>query len=402
MNILSINTLFKPWVLGGAEITFQSICKGLSDLGHAVSIASTVNVMEEPQLDLVDGLDVFRIPLKNIYWNYGPSNSIIKRIRWHLKDRFNADMAISVGEILDRVKPDIMITHNLVGFSTSVWAEAHSRSIPVVHVIHDPYLLCPKSNMFDGGRACKRQCFSCKCFRVGFKKQSELVSAVVGVSKYTLDLHLRYGYFSNAIEKIVINNARDIKCLPRNSRCVRSGEKITFGYIGTISESKGVFEFIKACKLLSEEFSNRFDIVIAGKGEKSAVDKLNNEIKGLDAKFLGYTSPDIFFNQVDIVVVPSLWNDTFPGVVFESFAYSCPVIGAARGGLPEMITEGQNGWLYDPEESGALIKIMQTLVADPSLLNKASVRAYESSAYYTDVNRMVGEYDNLIRRINEK
>ena len=48
------------------------------------------------------------------------------------------------------------------------------------------------------------------------------------------------------------------------------------------------------------------------------------------------------------MVVPSEWYENAPITILESFAYGKPVIGSRIGGIPEMIDEGVNGFLFDP------------------------------------------------------
>jgi glycosyltransferase involved in cell wall biosynthesis len=54
------------------------------------------------------------------------------------------------------------------------------------------------------------------------------------------------------------------------------------------------------------------------------------------------------YRNAAFVVVPSEWYENAPMSILESFAYGKPVIGTRIGGIPELITEGEHGYLVDP------------------------------------------------------
>jgi len=64
--------------------------------------------------------------------------------------------------------------------------------------------------------------------------------------------------------------------------------------------------------------------------------------------------------QYDALVVPSRWMETGPLVVLEAFAAGIPVIGSNLGGIRELVTDGLNGFLVNPQNfsdlSGAIVK----------------------------------------------
>jgi hypothetical protein len=74
--------------------------------------------------------------------------------------------------------------------------------------------------------------------------------------------------------------------------------------------------------------------------------------------------------QVDVVVVPSIWYENYPIVIREAFAAGLPVIASDVGALPESVTDGVDGLLFAPGDSDALAAAMQRLVLDPALLRR--------------------------------
>ena len=83
--------------------------------------------------------------------------------------------------------------------------------------------------------------------------------------------------------------------------------------------------------------------------------------------FVGYLSGDALasaYASGDAFVFPSS-TETLGLVLLEAMAAGCPVVGANRGGIPDIVTDGVNGCLYDPDVPSSLISAIQRLLADP-------------------------------------
>jgi glycosyltransferase involved in cell wall biosynthesis len=72
------------------------------------------------------------------------------------------------------------------------------------------------------------------------------------------------------------------------------------------------------------------------------------------------------YAAADLLVVPS-WAEPFGRVVIEALAAECPVVATAAGGIPEILTHGEDGWLVPPRDPEALAEGIATLLADPAL-----------------------------------
>ena len=72
------------------------------------------------------------------------------------------------------------------------------------------------------------------------------------------------------------------------------------------------------------------------------------------------------YAAADLLVVPS-WAEPFGRVVIEALAAECPVVATAAGGIPEILTHGEDGWLVPPRDPEALAEGITTLLADPAL-----------------------------------
>jgi glycosyltransferase involved in cell wall biosynthesis len=76
------------------------------------------------------------------------------------------------------------------------------------------------------------------------------------------------------------------------------------------------------------------------------------------------------------VVVPSLWNENFPYVIFQAFAAGKPVIGSLRGGIPELVGD-ERGLLFDPDNVEELADCMKRLWEGEDECKRMGMKAHE-------------------------
>lgn len=394
MTILFINTLYSPHIGGGAEVICQEQVEGFQRRGYTVSVLTTSPNLGLCQED-VNGITVYRAGIKNFYWHFSNSkpNKYV-RMLWHIRDIYNVGMRKYVREVMQKEKPDVVICHNLAGFSISVWDVIKERKVPIIQVLHDLYLLCPGSNMFKYERACEKQCRICSLMRFCHKGKSKDINVVVGVSNYVLERLKRSGYFSNAKARVIYNARNMPESNEHRSRNIEFPFRI--GYIGTLSKVKGVEWLIRTFMRLDINAT----LFIAGRGESIEYEEYLKKITSVDKRisFLGYIKPADFFSQIHLSIVPSIWSDTFPTVAIESCAYSVPVIATRVGGLPEIIHDGINGLLIEPLDDISLSDAIMNLYEDKTLLHSLSENSREIILPLLDSDRMI---DELIEVINE-
>lgn len=392
MKILYISSLYHPHALGGAEITLKTIADGVRARGHEVVVLAT-GAGPELQVDEIDGVRVYRAPVENLYWPYAcqsPSSWTSKL--WHLRDSFNRRMQRHVRAVLDAERPDIASCHNLAGFSASVWDVLADRNIPIVQVLHDHYLRCPRGVMFVDDRPCTTQCRSCKALRLGHRRRSQLVSAVVGISHFMLRSFACDRYFPGA-RQLVIHNARHAP-EGRAPHEMKEGPPV-FGFMGTLSKVKGIEWLLDSFRSVDAK------LVVAGRGRHAYEQALRDKYASDKVRFIGQTSATDFYRQVDVCIVPSLWEEPLGMVPVEAAANHVPVIATNRGGLPESVQHGINGLICDPEQHDSLLDAMKLLVGDQALRKSLSENARASVAEFIDVGRMVDQYERLYLQLLE-
>lgn len=331
MRIVIVCTLYPPYILGGAEKSTALLAEGLLKQGHDVFVITTGQ--EDDQVK-INGINVYRLKNRNIYWRYPQRDKpLLKKAIWHLLDIYNVFYQKSLKRIFTSIHPDIVHTGNLCGLSCCVWKVAKSMDIPIVHTLRDYYLLCPQQTMLKGTKSCDTQCFVCKEYSLVKKAMSEKVDAVVGISKFILSLHKKYGYFKNAKYDCVI---------PNSVKQEKIGEYVhksrDVGYIGRLSPEKGIEFMIDAFRKSNNK--NNIKLRIAGMGNKKYEDYLKQKYNDENIIFLGQCNQSDFFNTISLLVVPSLWNEPFGRVVIEAYSHHVPVFMSNNGGLKELAEQG--------------------------------------------------------------
>ncbi|MDC9565598.1 MULTISPECIES: glycosyltransferase family 4 protein [unclassified Pseudoalteromonas] len=137
---------------------------------------------------------------------------------------------------------------------------------------------------------------------------------------------------------------------------------ITFGYLGRLSEEKGIHVLLSAINNIN--CSKDINIVIAGSG------KLSSEINfpsysrlGINVEYLGFVDSDFFFSSVDCLLLPSL-TEACPLVVIEAMSKKVPTIASDVGGVPELVQHGVSGYLFPKEDSLKLSQYIEDIVSD--------------------------------------
>ncbi len=396
MKILYVNSLYPPDTGGGAELVLQSQADAMARRGHEVTVLTIGAQAEDLASERQGSVAVLRARYRNRYFHFNADRSAGEKLLWHVKDSNNPAMGAQAAQVARSVRPEVACLHNLAGWSVAIWGELQRLGIPVVQVLHDQYLLCAKSTMFRSGANCAGQCLDCRLLRLRHRRASNQVAGVIGVSRFILERILAAGFFSTVALREVIHNvsAGGMPQLPP-ARDLRAEPVTRLGFIGGLTESKGIRFLLDTWRDLDLP---RLTLCVAGRGEPDFVNRLRAQYAGCRVEFLGYTPPDDFFRAVDVTIVPSLWNDTYPGVVLESLGHGVPVNASRRGGIPEMVRDGCDGWLFDPAEPGSLAAILRAIAAHPESVSAAAAQCRRDAAKRYDMTAWVEAEEAFLER----
>lgn len=164
-------------------------------------------------------------------------------------------------------------------------------------------------------------------------------------------------YLSRDKVRIVYNGVPEMRLHKRGSisspRCI--------GVIGRVEPEKGQSQFVGAARILREQFPGCQFLVVGAPlfSSPSYSEAVAAAARDLPFQFTGWQQ-DIssVFAKLDLLVVPSTPADSTPRVIIEAFSAGVPVVAFAAGGIPEIIRDGETGFLasdFTPEALAACI-----------------------------------------------
>lgn len=369
-RLVFVANAYAPLGVGGAELVMQTLAETLRSKGFGVTVV-TLSTTANDVREEVNGVPVIRLRRPNLYGPTVPRSEIgsVRRAVFHVLDLWNPIAFFRLRSIFRASRPDIVCTHTLLGFSVSAWAAARSLGIPVIHTLHDQYLTCPRGTRFRNGKMCRTQCRLCQAMSWPRKVASRYVDAVVGVSQSVLDLHRALGYFGDSRANVIFNGRRRLRPV-ESAGTAPPRSPFTFGFLGRIGQYKGVEVLLEAMRRVSVDCR----LLIAGSGDPDYVEAFKAKVVDPRISYLGHSSAADFLQQIDALIVPSLWPEPLPTVIVEAWEFGLPVVGSDIGGIPEMLNL-VGGIVVPPNEPTALAAAMVRLVGNPALYSELSRRA---------------------------
>jgi glycosyltransferase involved in cell wall biosynthesis len=327
--------------------------------------------------------------VRNLYRPFDPNShpATLSKAIFHAIDSWNPYMAAKLRAIAAEWKPDVANTHNLTGFSPAVIGALSDAAVPVAHTMHDMYLLCPKTTMFRHNANCPAPCPSCRVYAHIRGRAAAKARLLIGVSQFIVDRHKRFLAFQNT-PMTVIRNANTRASSPTTANPARHAT-LRFGYLGQIRATKGVHVLIGAFAQGDQPL--KAELHIAGHHDSEYAAQLRaSSARHANIIWHGYVNAADFLSQIDVLVIPSLWNDTAPLVLLEALSAGRPVIGSRRGGVPEFITP-HVGWTFEPDDPGSLREILRECVSSPDQVLAMSANARAHAAQY-NIDGFLSQY----------
>lgn len=361
MKILQINN--NHFIKGGADRVYFNTARLLKEHGHDVQFFSAAN----PNNVAAEHADKF-VPV-----NDNRQNNFLKKIAGAKDYIYNKDAYKNLSELLAEYKPDIAHLHLFYGgLSGAILKALKKHNIPVVQTLHDYRLLCPANAFLDShNQICEKcrnksyyQCATNKCLEGNFFYSSILsieaysrkyfidpldyVNHFIFVSRFSQQKHIDFDKRYTDKSSHLYN----FTSIPE--QLTGSGNDNYFLFFGRLSIEKGIGSLLTAAK------KSKIKLKIAGTGplEKEVIDfaKENDNIE-----FLGHQSGDALTRLIKsafFIVVPSEWYENNPMTVIEAYALGKPVIGAAIGGIPEIVINNENGFLFRSRDSDDLADVL--------------------------------------------
>lgn len=398
MNIIYFNNLYKPFGGGGAELLVSHLAEEMVSRGHQVTVITTCppDYLNNVEGDVINGVRVIRFFPKNLFWVHDDKvRTSIEKIIWHTQDAWNSSAANKCCQLLSSIKPDVVHTHNIDGFSPSIWNEVTKAGIPLIHTAHDCHQLCVKSTLLrSSGEICIRAPLVCQLYRSWYKRQSSMVDVFCTPSEFTKQLY-RLNNFQPKKFQVVRNGIPHLGSL-KNSMVTdeKSKKGVKFLFMGRLETAKGIQTVLDSFNRLPKDSDVVLNIAGIGNLESEVLQAAEQDSR---IRYHGYVKGDKklkLFEDSDVFIFSSIGYETFGMGVIEAYSLGLPVIATELSALPEIVSEGVTGFLYLPGDSIDLFDKMMRFISDPEMISTMKIEAVKLFEQFT-VARMADDYHDI-------
>jgi glycosyltransferase involved in cell wall biosynthesis len=340
------------------------------------------------------------------------SNSRSNQIKSALSLIHSREAVKQITRLIRDEKPDLLHCHNIYHQLTPSIINAAARlKIPVVLTLHDYKPVCPVYTQLANGQPCTK----CSEGRFEALLSQRCADGSIGRSAL-LWAEARYHAAAHSYQHVdkfiapsrfmrdaVVRRFGDDKVvhIPNGidtSRIEASGQEQEKGfvlYLGRLSPEKGVETLLQAHA--ADDAAWR--LVVAGTGP------LLQDLKSRFplAEFTGHLTGDALktrLREASLVVVPSEWHENSPLSILEAMAHAKPIVASRIGGIPELVRDGETGFLFNPKDAQELSSRIRTLLGDSDLRKKFGREARRIAETQYSLTRhgasLLSLYENLI------
>jgi glycosyltransferase involved in cell wall biosynthesis len=309
-----------------------------------------------------------------------------------------------------REKPQVAIVQNVYPLlSPSVYWALRHEGVPIAQNVFNYRLACPSGNFFSRGRVCER-CIRGNYFHGAVRLCYRGSFVLSGLYAAVLGLHRFLGTFVTCIDRFLVPDqffrtkleeagfdGRRFRHAsnPFDPRDFASSSEDdgTILFVGRLVAEKGIRTLLEAAKQVPEA---RIRIVGDGPLAPEVKARSGGRVEFLGARY-GAELGELM-SRCRTLVVPSLWYDNGPMVVYQAFATAKPVIASNIDGLPELVIPGETGWLVSPGDAAALAAAIREALGNPEVARRLGrgARAWAEShfgaeRYYQDLRSALEE-----------
>lgn len=177
-------------------------------------------------------------------------------------------------------------------------------------------------------------------------------------------------------------------------------DRFVVGWIGRMTEVKRTGDVLRAFGQLRKRGVDACLCLVGDGPDRPALERRAKELGIMrDTMFLGFQQ-DVapFYAAFDAVLLPSISEGT-PVSAIEALAAGTPVVATRVGGVPDVIRDGEDGFLVEPGDIDALSERLMRLAADPALRDRLGASGRERVSGRYGVGRLVEEMDSLYRTL---
>ena len=398
-RLLLVNTKFMPDAMGGATRVVKDLIEGLRreypEL-YEIRVFTCNWTGKKPYAlnqYLHDGVVVtsISIPMRpDVDIQY--KDDEVKRI---------------FAQFLEHYKPNIVHFHSIQRLTASMLEATEDMGIPHVVTTHDswwisdhPFMMDDEGNLvelnianpivankssFDLNATISRNRY--------LRERLNNADSLIAVSEYEADLYRKNGF--DHIE--IVENGVD----KPDGYTKNTNEKLVLGYVGGKAVHKGYYFLEEAVTYSSLQHT---ELVITDVFSENA--QVRSQKWG-DTEVRVYPKYDFqkageFYSMIDVLIVPSLWPESFGLSLREASLLGIWVVAAAIGGLKGFVIEGETGFSFEPGDNNQLKRILINLDRDwqkyKQPVDKAHIEKLQVSSVIQNATATHDLYQKLVTR----
>lgn len=335
-KVLSFNVFYHPQSFGGATIVAEQLNKLLAD-------EETYEIYAVTTLPMKSWLPPYSV----IRYEYGkvtvfgvavPSEDAAA----HENLRFDA----AVKDIIELVQPDIAHIHCIQSMGVGMVDICREAGVKTLVTLHDAWWICPNQFMLDENEVFREQWNTEDERSKTIARALSKIDMLLAPSKYFAELHER------TLGRDVLVNKNGVT-RPLGQISKRKKDVIRFGYVGGKTKIKGVHLILEAFR--KHRFPNTELVVVDNLLNLGARSFFDSDFDGVERFRIepAYSQDTIdhFFSEIDVLLFPTQWKESFGLTVREAVLRDVWVIATDAGGVSEDIIDGENGTII-PFDSG--------------------------------------------------
>lgn len=442
MRLTLVVHQFPPHFFTGTESYALAVGKELQRRGHDVDVFSLdPRHHEEDRLwresrEVVQGLPVCRA---TFWWRLGRD--------WQRMDYRHPLMAERFAAHLRERNSEVVHAFHLRHVGADVLDAARSHGAGVVVSLTDFWFLCPRVILMradgtqcdgppDGGRGCLRchapqladeldrhpaaaELLALRAAAHGCSQPDHHVAsrvatfldrprylrehllaadAVIAPTRFLADVFVQNGLPHDRVH--VHGYGIDAAAIADTAKAPSAPRPLTFGFFGSFAEHKAPHVLVQAmarvrgdCRVLlrgrASDFPDYSGPLLAAAAQDARITVL--------PPYARDELPRVF-GEIDVLVVPSLWQENAPFVVLEAHAAGLPVLASRFGGLTEVVADEVDGELFAPGDVADLARRLQRLVDEPLRLQRYRAAVRPPKTLAAAVDEFEAHYTRVARR----
>ncbi len=410
MNIVQVVHGLPPQERAGVEILTLELSRALQARGHEVTIIGRTAAPEREEFSFHEEQDEHGPHIVRIVNNYTRTTAF----RLHYDNPF-FDAAFR--RLLDRCGADIVHFQQVAHLSASLIPSVSGLGYPTLLSLHDFFFachlvqlidradrLCPGPQQGERCAACLHDLASAEDARHRFRFMEQVLRVPQRVIAPSAFLARRmtdeFPFLHDRLQVIAPGlplppgAVRDRPTQPEAADAARSPDQpLRLVYVGVLLPHKGGHVLIDALKGIAADRVQASFYGAEVAARRAYAEQLRQDAAGLSVHWGGvYDRADLqaILAAHDVLVMPVIWEETFSLVIREALQAGLPVIAARRGALPEIIEDGRNGLLFEPEDAADLRRCLGRLLDEPGLLARLKPDRFawrDADAYAQDIEQ---------------